>query len=200
MSAPNLWRIEPQRLYNRLGESIVDYPPALQSEIFGTDATFPYSDLALVTCDSPLRYKRAVEKMGYFFRKETQFGVAGYEVVDCGNHPDTKTRAFLFLDRDHLEHPQAIGAVCFRWREWEDADHCWALQWVWIHPFARRHGRLQRVWPFFEAMFGPFYVEAPYSAAMLRFLKRRPPQMVPMPGGEMPLYGVSGGTDDTSPG
>ncbi|MBQ89750.1 MAG: hypothetical protein CL433_13075 [Acidimicrobiaceae bacterium] len=187
-SAFDLWEIKPPRLYKTLDERVDPYPEQLRKEVSSLDVTFPYGDLALVTCDSPVRYKKAVETTAFYFRNETGFSVAGYEVVSCGRKPDSETRAFLLLNRDS-ERPRAIGAGCFRWREWGPPGPLWELQWVWLHPYARRRGKrrtggLQRVWPFFEAMFGPIYPGPPLSPAMRAFLEGQDGRWVETPDGK----------------
>jgi hypothetical protein len=63
-----------------------------------------------------------------------------------------------------------VGACCFRWREWTNAPHGWALQWAWLHPDFRRRGLLSAAWPAFRTEFGDFHVERPLSEAMQAFL------------------------------
>ena len=68
-------------------------------------------------------------------------------------------------------HVDVVGACCFREREWIDAK-AWALQWVWLHPYARRQGVLASAWPHFRRRYGDFHVEGPLSPAMKGFLAR----------------------------
>ena len=176
------------------------YPESLRTEILAS-AGSPGPELAIVTCDSPLHYKEAVEEIGRYFRRETGMGPAGYEVADCGTHSDRETRAFLFLDRSP-EGAVAIGGGCFRWRNYPPPGPMWALQWVWLHPYARNgrgtHGGLGRAWPFFERAFGPFVVEPPVSPAMRTFLTRLDRSAVEVSTGqEVILYG-SGGAEGQS--
>ena len=187
------WQIQPPRLYRTLGERVERYPDALRSEVRASAVPCPL-DLALVTCDSPERYKRAVEATAFYFRRETGFSFAGYEASTCGRHPASETRAFLFLN-DSSERPRAVGAGCFRWRDRPSPGPLWGLQWLWVHPFARgavgRRSPLDRAWPFFEAVFGPFYVEPPLSPPMRAFISRQNPTPTPTADGHtVGLFGA----------
>ena len=188
------WLIQLPRLYQALGERVKRYPSELSAEIQACQEPYPL-DLSLVTSESPVRYKRAVENISYYFRRETGFSFAGYEVESCGRHRSDRTRAFLFTNGDP-ERPRAIGAGCFRLRAVTEDTSLWGLQWIWLHPFARgktgiSRERLRRAWPFFEAFFGPFGVESPLSGAMKRFLESQ--QAVPTAladGKSVDLYGA----------
>lgn len=83
--------------------------------------------------------------------------------------------AYLFMHPETYTHSDfaypAVGACCFRFREYEENPR-WALQWVWIHPFFRRRGILSMRWPWFRMYFGDFDVEEPLSDAMQGFLKK----------------------------
>lgn len=60
-----------------------------------------------------------------------------------------------------------IGCIAF-----DTADDP-VLEFVWIHPFYRNQGVLQRAWPEIVARFGKFYVSEPVSPAMQRFLEKQ---------------------------
>jgi hypothetical protein len=95
-----------------------------------------------------------------------------------GRDNDREHVAFLWTDphgtRQWAIGPQvpAVGACCFRWREWTNAPHSWALQWAWLHPDFRRRGLLTAAWPAFRTEFGDFHVERPLSEAMQAFLRK----------------------------
>jgi hypothetical protein len=124
----------------------------------------------MVTDESPMVVRKAVARLALYFKREFSYDFIQYDAREN----DPLARAFLFTTRDYdREHyySLAVGACCFRWREWDDAPPAWALQWVWLHPFMRRQGVLSRAWSFFEARFSGFEAEPPLSDAMVAFLK-----------------------------
>jgi hypothetical protein len=127
---------------------------------------------AVVTPYSPRRFREAVEQIAYFFRREF-----GYDFVQyCSQEEDDDGhRAYLWVQPGTLEHGKvkAIGACCFRWREWEGAPPSYGLQWVWFHPHERRKGYLTKAWPYFQKRFGKFIPESPLSIGMKRFLLKQ---------------------------
>jgi hypothetical protein len=83
---------------------------------------------------------------------------------------DPRARGFLFNDDSGVfGHGAIVGACAFRWREHTDHPPCWAMQWIWIAPKARRRGILSRRWDAFRARFGKFVIEPPLSEAMQAF-------------------------------
>ena len=130
-----------------------------------------YTDIFEVDEKSKVVYHRAVYKIAFFLAKEFHWNIMyGWDNKD---DPEKHT-AFIFI------HPEAafsrgfkvpvIGAACFRWREYVDHDHTWILNWIWLHPYFRRKGILQKHWNFFHEKFGDFHFEYPYSNAMKNFL------------------------------
>jgi hypothetical protein len=89
-------------------------------------------------------------------------------------HPDGERNpgvvGFLFVDP--AGSGKLLGACCFRWREYSNAPHRWAMDWIWLAPGARRTGLLTARWPSFLKDFGAFHVEHPRSDAMQAFLKK----------------------------
>jgi hypothetical protein len=49
---------------------------------------------------------------------------------------------------------------------------CYALQWIWFHPYERGQGHLSRALPYFLARFGPLISEGPFSATFKGFLRK----------------------------
>jgi hypothetical protein len=129
-----------------------------------------FSNPIRVTTASPKALRKAVYSIACFFRREFEYDFVqyGYE----GSENDLEHVAWLWI------HPQTqgmssdfsvpvIGACCFRKREVG-----YALQWVWLHPYWRRHGLLSEAWPEFISEFGSFDCEPPLSDAMKRFLTK----------------------------
>lgn len=134
------------------------------------------ADCYKITAASPLALRRAVWLLAVYFRRE--FGYDFLQYGHCGHENDPRHVAFLWLGGERIRLARngfasdriAVGACCFRWREWREGQPTYALQWVWFHPFARRRGFLADCWPAFCAAFSPFYVEGPLSHAMRGFL------------------------------
>ena len=127
--------------------------------------------LSFVTWLSPFKARWAVEQVAWLFKREFRYDFVQYLADD----DDPLSRAFVFTTKDENRYDEdavvVLGAGCFRWREWTDAPHGWALQWIWLHPYARNKGHLTSVWPLFKDRFGNFAVEPPLSRAMHGFLK-----------------------------
>lgn len=129
---------------------------------------------AIVTTDSPQVLRKAAVDIAYFFRREFEYDFVQYSAWE--NEEDDDHRAFLWTSSMTLQDDKVtvIGASCWRWREYTDAPHAYALQWIWLHPYERRKGHLSKSWPYFQKRFGPtFQVEHPYSDGMKQFLTKQ---------------------------
>lgn len=125
--------------------------------------------LVLVRAVAPISLRKAVYSCALFLRRELFYDFVQYDV----NEEDLRSRAFLWVsDPDFTNKHNVWGACCFRWREYKDADPLWAMQWVWLHPYARNHGLMTQAWPYFLARFGWFDVEPPYSQTMRYVLRK----------------------------
>lgn len=129
---------------------------------------------------SPVELRRAVETLAYYFKKEMGFDGLQFEAAETqASLGYVPYEAYLFHDTayDQIVENEAIphriyGACCFRWREWSDHAPCWSLDWVWLHPYFRRRGHLQRAWPTFQHAYGDdFHVASPLSIGMQAFVK-----------------------------
>lgn len=124
----------------------------------------------LVTRSSSLKARKAVERVAVYFRREFEYDFVQFSALE----KDDDYRAYLWtpgsLRRYLGEEAVVVGACCFRWRQWENAPHGWALQWVWFHPYARRQGYLSDAWANFRSLYGQFFIEPPLSQAMEAFL------------------------------
>jgi hypothetical protein len=119
----------------------------------------------LVTDQSRLVVRKAVHKLAVYFQREFQYDFVQYSAKESGGH------AYLWLGG--WEHrPTAIGACYFSMEEWANKPPCWALRWIWLHPYERSHGHLTEAWPYFEKRYGEFHVEHPISEAMEGFLRK----------------------------
>jgi hypothetical protein len=123
--------------------------------------------LDVITPRSSKSGRMATYVLAMYFRREFQWDFVQYHHDNHGNERD---RVFLWTQEPLRHDKVAVGAICFRWRDYEDAPHGLALAWVWIHPYLRRKGILSAYWPFFREVYGNFYVERPISTAMADFL------------------------------
>ncbi len=116
----------------------------------------------LITSRSHLIYRKGVENVAAWFRREMQFDFLQY-------HPDERDR-----DNDrvyaYIERGLILGAAVFRLREDKGERPILSLAWVNMHPYTRRRGVLSQVWPMFRAMYGDFPIEGPLSPAMQQFI------------------------------
>jgi hypothetical protein len=139
------------------------------------EGSAPRAFMAEVRPDSPLGLRKAVERLARFFQREFRYDFLQYSATE-GRFEDrlSKDRAYLWtLPTWPPEKEIAIGACCFRWREWSNVPPGWGLAWVWFHPFERGKGHLTGAWAYFLQRFPGFRCEPPISSAMRSFLAKR---------------------------
>lgn len=140
----------------------------LKMPTLGDDYAF-YPEFIHVTPSSPLKLRKAVERIAYYFRREGGFDFVQYSATE----DDQRRQAYLWLPKRWIKYPRpVVGACCFRWREYTQEEPAWALQWIWLHPYQRGQGLLMDAWPYFKQEYGDFSVEPPLSGAMEGFLKK----------------------------
>jgi hypothetical protein len=145
-------------------------PEDLCWEVYGDVRPKPTEfSLMAIANGSPKPARRAVETLARYFQREFGYDLIQYSADEAS---DPRDRVFLWLE-DRCGSYEAIGAACFRWREWENVPHGLGLAWIWIHPYLRRHGILGAHWDFFRHLYGDFSVEPPLSPAMKAFLAAR---------------------------
>jgi hypothetical protein len=128
------------------------------------------SNPMVVRPDGPIRFRRAVETIARYFRREFHFDFVQYSATD--RYCDKRDRAWLWFGHGAVtvtDPLPCIGACSFRWREEETG---YALQWIWLHPYCRRRSLLTSAWPMFREWFGEFEVEGPLSEPMEAFLAK----------------------------
>jgi hypothetical protein len=112
--------------------------------------------------------RKAVHELAKLFRREFGYDFVQWSVKET----NPRTEAFLWCS-ESWSFQVPLGAVCFRWREWKDAPAGWSLDWIWMHPFERRHGHLSTAWPFFSKLYGDFHVAPSLSPAMSSFVEKQ---------------------------
>lgn len=124
--------------------------------------------------NSPLAWRRAVEHLANYFRRELKFDFPPYQAEH--NLKCAKDRVLVFrIDESAQDFERLfffIGAVGVRWVEWSDMPASWSVEWAWFHPYERHRGHLQKAWPFILQMFPEPWVRLPLSPAMIGFLKK----------------------------
>ncbi len=159
------------------------YHAAMVDEVARCDVPFPSKQVCMVTSKSCRAYKRAVERMASFFQRELNYDFPQYAATEYSRSyryrkhvaTDSELRGFFWFennDGNRIENEwPTLGGACFRLREFSDGTR-WLLDWVWIHPYARRRHLLTQAWPFFRSMFGDFDCSPPLTSAMASFLEK----------------------------
>jgi hypothetical protein len=123
-----------------------------------------------VAWDSPKAWRLAVERFGYYIKRENGYDFAMYE-AESFSQP--KYKAYLLFHPFGSHNHQPCGVVFLEWCEGE-----WWLMWAWIHPYYRgcRNGGdkslLTEAWPYFKEKYGDFKLLTPISPAMKGFLRK----------------------------
>ena len=164
MTEPDIWTIRPPRLRLRPGE--------ICAESVFIGRTHLLTAWAL-TAESPRSAHTAVEACARMFKREFAYDFVQYSALEF--YDPKETRAFLWTTRsEDREGYRALGACCLRWRVYTNLPApCWAMQWVWLHPYARHKGALTALWPTLIVQCAPLLVEPPLSLAMQGFLRHK---------------------------
>ncbi|MCT2589814.1 hypothetical protein LHJ74_07780 [Streptomyces sp. N2-109] len=117
----------------------------------------------IVGTEDPALRKVAEQFAGYF-KRELRFDFIPFTADHFADGDEVlliKSRKVMMLS------PVACGAAGFDRRE-----NC--LRWVWLHPFERGTGLMNRVWDALERRHGTvFWIETPVSPPMQKFLEGR---------------------------
>ena len=124
--------------------------------------------MSIITPKSAKSARKAAETLAYYFKREFQYDSIQYYHLESTGKRDR----IILLTHSYHDHKAALGIICFRWRDYENAPHGLALAWLWLHPYIRRKGVLAAYWPFFRGAYGDYYVEPPISKAMGEFLAK----------------------------
>jgi hypothetical protein len=138
-----------------------------------------------ILATSPLQQRRWVELLARYFKNEMGFDFLQFEAAERESDSwYVPYVAWLFheiaydkIEEDKDTPKRAYGACCFRWREWENHSPCWALDWLWLHPYFRGRGYLKKHWTILKQEHRPFMVSKPVSTSMKRFLEKEGEQL-----------------------
>ena len=135
-------------------------------------AALPFT---IVGPDSPLTYRKAVERLAVEFAANSQFGQAPYSSQEADTYPGelySRARVLLFSEPHKSGMIHCTGAVGIRWKSFDELPAPgWVLTWAWFHPSRQRKGYLKNAWPYILRLFPSLIPEPPITRAMLAFLK-----------------------------
>ena len=140
-------------------------------------------ELHEVSLSEPLRYRKAVEKLAYYFRREFGYDFPPYTADNALSFDQRTDVVFMWIGQgwdDHIgRRSVGYGACAFDYEtcDFPDVETCgadghWFLTWAWFHPYERRKGHLSGAWPYFQERFGDFGVQYPISESMKTFLDK----------------------------
>lgn len=141
-------------------------------EIPASLGKLPWEPVA-VTPESPMSLRREVERFAIYFRREFNYDFQQFEATGKPKKDEKPYTAYLFTNQTNWYPRVWVGACCFRWCEFTDAEARWGMQWMWLHPYFRGKGILGRAWDKFHELHGTFLCEPPFSPAMEAFIRKR---------------------------
>jgi hypothetical protein len=95
-----------------------------------------------------------VEEIGKQFRREGGFDFQPFRADD-----PTSDGVLFNSRRFTATFAIAAGAAGFT-----QTDDTWSMDWVWLHPYERRYGRLDGAWDELELRYGQFHIDGPVRA------------------------------------
>jgi hypothetical protein len=107
-----------------------------------------------------LSYRRAVETIGYYFKREFRYDFRPYSTLR--RWKDNPEIGYLWLTMDVATHHSFVLGACSFNTQPERAE----LIFVWLHPYIRNRGVLTASMPYFQRQMDKFVVLGPCSAAM----------------------------------
>ena len=131
-----------------------------------------------ISTSEPLKYRKAVQKLGNYFRREFQSDFPLYHASDT----DNSNVVFMWIGEDYKNDIKSVGyGVCVfdhvvtcqnnTDKSCKEDKH-WVLMWAWFHPYERRRGHLSKALSYFQKRFGKFDIQHPVSEEMNNFLDK----------------------------
>lgn len=161
--------------------------PVALSEI--AEATTGSGDMLVeVPLSAPIRYRKAVQTIARFFGREGHYDSMPYSPYEQPENPEV---VFMWLkeyiDVQNRQHRAVAYGACMFEVYGSTERPVPQLEWIWLHPFARREGSLSRAWPYFQKRFGVYQrgkirkdlnalgirLRPPLSLGMQAFLKSK---------------------------
>ena len=146
-------------------------------ESWTLDANVPHHTAQLwrLAARSPRPLHQAVERCARCFQREFGYDFVQYSADEA--YRTTETQAWLWTTTSlAYDDPYLVlGAACLRWRTYTNLpDGLWALQWIWLHPYARHHGVFRAAWPLLLARYDGVHLEPPVSSTLQRLVAGTP--------------------------
>lgn len=144
---------------------------------------YPVQGLIEVNKSSPFELLNSLEQLAKYFRREQGFDTVQFDASEVRD-PTSSFRGFLFAEsglnhmtEEHLPVTPSliIGGGCFRYRIFKGGDKRAFLDWIWIHPYERKKGKLPEHWPQLQKLANDdrgFFLTPPISRAMRAFLEK----------------------------
>jgi hypothetical protein len=104
--------------------------------------------LIVVDKKSSIDSRDEVFKIAEYLMKELNYDRVPYSSLEF---VDEEYKALLFtveaneLYKAGLMPYRIFGSCLFSQKEFTEDEDCWALEWIWLHPFFRNRGYLKKV-------------------------------------------------------
>jgi len=131
--------------------------------------------LRWILSDTERNSKKSLESIARCFKNEMRFDHAQY---DASEHYDDSCIGFIIVeqnfsktvdyDKENIQFHYVIGGGCFR----NGLNELKELNFIWLHPYARRREITQTIWKIFNKKFTKFTLTEPLSASMINFLEK----------------------------
>jgi hypothetical protein len=140
----------------------------------------PCNNLIIVDKKSDIDLHREVFKIAKYFSEDLNYNtIPPYPPLGIKNTEDIAllfTAEAIDLDKTEPMSYRIFGSCLFSRQHFTNDKDCWALEWIWFHPFYRKKGNLQKYWAYLELNFGDFLIMDPDSNDMVVFLDRIDPK------------------------
>lgn len=134
--------------------------------------------LRWILSDTKKNSKLALESIARCFKNEMKYDHTQY---DASEHYGDSCIGFIIVEQNlsrtvdydfsnekNIQFHYVIGGGCFI----NDSDNLKELDFIWLHPYARRRKIMQEVWKIFNKKFSDFTLSQPLSTAMINFLEK----------------------------
>ncbi|NDV28678.1 hypothetical protein [Desulfovibrio sp. JC010] len=122
-----------------------------------------------VKYNSQKSLKKAAQILGYYFKRESRYDFAPYEI----EYHDNNLQLVLFLKERYRHSYYVMGCLEFDYgQRYSDIPEGWMLSWAWLHPYIRGNGYMTALYPHLLERYKDFYFEFPLSKAMFHVARK----------------------------